>query len=88
VIDQAEALMLVAGAEACARTLADLAQALEAHGSRVRVVLALRSEFELVFRTSALGPLWTAGSVLRCGEPADVEQGWHRGLACDVRWAR
>ncbi|HEX7838033.1 MAG TPA: caspase family protein, partial [Kofleriaceae bacterium] len=61
VIDQAEALMLVAGAEACARTLADLAHALSAHGSRVRVVLALRSEFELVFRTSALGPLWAAG---------------------------
>jgi hypothetical protein len=60
-IDQAEGLMMVAGAEACARTLADLAQALEAHGSRLRVVLALRSEFEPVFRASALGPLWAAG---------------------------
>jgi hypothetical protein len=59
-IDQAEGLTMLAGPEARGRTLDDLAQALEAHGTRLRVVLALRSEFEPVFRDSALKPFWAA----------------------------
>jgi hypothetical protein len=61
-IDQAEALMMFTGAAAGGRVLDDLAHALEAHGLRFRLVLALRSEFEPVFRSSALAPLWAAGA--------------------------
>jgi hypothetical protein len=58
VIDQAEGLEMLALAEARGRLLGDLAQALDAHRERVRVVLMLRSEFEPVLRASALSPFW------------------------------
>ena len=57
-IDQAEGLELLAPADARDRVLGGLAQALEAHDTRLRVVLTLRSEFDPVFRASALAPLW------------------------------
>ncbi|HEX3481689.1 MAG TPA: caspase family protein, partial [Kofleriaceae bacterium] len=57
-IDQAEDLELLAIHDARDRVLDSLAQALEAHGDRLRVVLTLRSEFDPVFRSSALGPFW------------------------------
>ena len=58
VVDQAEELETRSGADVRTRVLAELAQALDAHGDRLRVVLGLRSEVEPVFRASALGPLW------------------------------
>lgn len=59
-IDQAEGLDVLVAPELRDRVLGELAQALEAHGARLRVVLALRSDFEPVFRASRLGPLWDA----------------------------
>ena len=58
VIDQAEDLELLAAADLRDRVLGDLAHALAAHGLRLRVVLTVRSEFDPVFRSSALAPLW------------------------------
>jgi YD repeat-containing protein len=61
-LDQAEELETLAQTDARNRTLADLAQALGDHGTRLRVVFALRSEFAPVFRASALAPFWAAGA--------------------------
>ena len=58
VIDQAEDLELLAGPDVRDRVLDSLAKSLDAHGSRLRIVLALRSEFDPVFRASALGQWW------------------------------
>jgi YD repeat-containing protein len=45
------------------RVLGELAQAIEAHGTRLRVVLAVRSELEAVFRDSALRAWWSGAAV-------------------------
>lgn len=60
IIDQAEELDRSVEGTIRARVLDSLAQAVEAHGPRVRLVLGLRSEVEVEFRASALGPLWSS----------------------------
>jgi uncharacterized caspase-like protein/energy-coupling factor transporter ATP-binding protein EcfA2 len=60
-VDQAEEFETLASAEARNCTFDDLKLALDAHGSRLRIVFALRSEFDPLFRTSALASFWSAG---------------------------
>ena len=57
-IDQAEWFEMLVASDVRDGVLGGLAQALEAHADRLRVVLTLRSEFEPVFRTSALAQFW------------------------------
>jgi YD repeat-containing protein len=60
-VDQAEEFETISPAKARERTFDDIKLALNAHGARLRVVFALRSEFGPLFRASPLAPFWGMG---------------------------